>query len=187
MSTRALLLALAVAFAALGSGFAEDARAAAVDGQTTVAQKRQKTVAQKIRALRAETRRWERLMRVPLTPLGPALRRSSDPSFRRWLLSLWRNRAAAARKAAYNPPRLRAWRCIHRHEGPWNANTGNGYYGGLQMDMAFQRRYGPELLRKKGTANRWLPIEQIWVAERAYRSGRGFSPWPNTSRYCGLR
>ena len=21
--------------------------------------------------------------------------------------------------------------CIHSHEGSWNANTGNGYYGGL--------------------------------------------------------
>jgi hypothetical protein len=24
------------------------------------------------------------------------------------------------------------------------------------------------------------------VAERAYRSGRGFYPWPNTARACGL-
>jgi hypothetical protein len=54
------------------------------------------------------------------------------------------------------------------------------------MDIAFQRSWGAELLRRKGTANRWLPIEQIWVAERAYRSGLGFGPWPNTARYCGL-
>jgi hypothetical protein len=26
----------------------------------------------------------------------------------------------------------------------------------------------------------------MWVAERAYRSGRGFYPWPNTARACGL-
>ena len=54
------------------------------------------------------------------------------------------------------------------------------------MDMSFQRTYGSVLLRKKGTANRWSALEQIWVAERAYRSGRGFHPWPNTARYCGL-
>jgi hypothetical protein len=24
------------------------------------------------------------------------------------------------------------------------------------------------------------------VAERAYRSGRGFYPWPNSARACGL-
>ena len=54
------------------------------------------------------------------------------------------------------------------------------------MDIDFQRAYGPELLRRKGTANRWTAVEQMWVAERAYRSGRGFYPWPNTARYCGL-
>ena len=68
----------------------------------------------------------------------------------------------------------------------WATRTGNGYYGGLQMDISFQRTYGPELLRTKGTADRWTPYEQMWVAERAYRSGRGYYPWPNTARSCGL-
>jgi hypothetical protein len=54
------------------------------------------------------------------------------------------------------------------------------------MNIAFQRRYGGELLRRKGTADRWTPIEQMWVAERAHRSGLGFYPWPNTARSCGL-
>ena len=44
------------------------------------------------------------------------------------------------------------------------------------MDISFQRSYGPELLRRKGTANNSTAVEQMWVAERAYRSGRGFSP-----------
>jgi hypothetical protein len=26
----------------------------------------------------------------------------------------------------------------------------------------------------------------MWVAERALRAGRGFYPWPNTARMCGL-
>ena len=39
----------------------------------------------------------------------------------------------------------------------------------------------------EGTANNWTPMEQMWVAERAYSSGRGFGPWPNTARMCGLR
>jgi hypothetical protein len=56
----------------------------------------------------------------------------------------------------------------------------------LQMDMGFQQAYGAALLRRKGTADHWSPLEQIWVAERAYRSGRGFYPWPNTARWCGL-
>ena len=41
------------------------------------------------------------------------------------------------------------------------------------------------LLARKGTADRWSPLEQMWVAEHAYKT-RGFYPWPNTARYCGL-
>ena len=26
--------------------------------------------------------------------------------------------------------------CVHRHEGPWTANTGNGYFGGMQFSAA---------------------------------------------------
>jgi hypothetical protein len=54
------------------------------------------------------------------------------------------------------------------------------------MDWGFMARYGQELLRRKGTANLWTPLEQMWVAERAFRSGRGYFPWPNSARNCGL-
>ena len=54
------------------------------------------------------------------------------------------------------------------------------------MDLEFQQTYGARLLRRKGTADHWTPLEQIWTAERAHQSGRGFYPWPNTARYCGL-
>jgi Transglycosylase-like domain len=81
---------------------------------------------------------------------------------------------------------LSAWLCIHAGEGAWNANTGNGYYGGLQMDYGFMSTYGGHLLRSKGTADNWTPAEQMMVAERAHDSGRGFYPWPNTARKCGL-
>jgi transglycosylase-like protein len=80
-----------------------------------------------------------------------------------------------------------AFQCIHNYEGSWSANTGNGYYGGLQMDLGFQQSYGRQLLAAKGTANHWAPSEQIAVAITAYESGRGFGPWPNTARMCGLR
>lgn len=84
------------------------------------------------------------------------------------------------------------WRCIHEHEGAWNANTGNGYYGGLQMDYGFQSAYGSEFIARWGTADRWPVWVQITAAERSYHGyggygGRGFGPWPNTSRMCGLR
>lgn len=79
-----------------------------------------------------------------------------------------------------------AFNCIHRHEGAWSANTGNGYYGGLQMNLGFQRTYGGAFLHAFGTADRWPVSVQMAVGIRAYLS-RGFAPWPNTAKTCGLR
>jgi hypothetical protein len=90
-------------------------------------------------------------------------------------------RASRARR----PPNRGAWLCIQRHEGSWS-DGGAPYYGGLQMDISFQRAYGARLLRRKGTADNWTPLEQMWVAEKALRAGRGFYPWPNAARACGL-
>ena len=105
--------------------------------------------------------------------------------YRLWLRDAWRIRAARARHRAHHPPHLAEWRCIHRWEGSWT-DPNSPYYGGLQMDLAFQRAYGLRLLRHKGTANHWAPYEQMWVAERALKAGRGFYPWPLTARRCGL-
>ena len=139
---------------------------------------------------RSQTWRWQKLMSKPRTPTKYAERRIKDTAYLRWLRNLWQDRAAKAKRLAQNPPHRRQWLCIHRYERHpeqgWATRTGNGYYGGLQMDISFQRTYGGELLRRKGTANRWTAAEQMWVAERAFRSGRGFYPWPNTARNCGL-
>ena len=130
------------------------------------------------------TWRWERLMGAPRTPTeGRVLREMSVPDVKRAVL-LWKRRAAAARRRAERPPHLSAFLCIHRFEGSWR-DRGGPYYGGLQMDLGFQRTYGPQLLLAKGTADHWTPLEQIWTAEKAARS-RGFYPWPNTARSCGL-
>ncbi len=77
--------------------------------------------------------------------------------------------------------------CIAGHESheTWDINTGNGYYGGLQMDRTFQQTYSPEIYAKKGTADNWTQEEQMRTAEKAIVS-RGFTPWPNTARMCGL-
>jgi hypothetical protein len=105
--------------------------------------------------------------------------------YRLWRQDAWRIRAERARFRAHHPPHLAEWRCIHRWEGSWT-DPNSPYYGGLQMDLAFQRAYGPRLLRHKGTANHWAPYEQMWVAERALKAGRGFHPWPLTALRCGL-
>jgi hypothetical protein len=109
-------------------------------------------------------------------------------------LHLWETRSAAAALAVaqhgfgvrVTPYLKSAFACIHGYEGVWTANTGNGYYGGLQLDLAFQHRYGGPYLRRWGTADRWPAWAQVEAAVRAYRSGRGFYPWPNTARFCGL-
>jgi hypothetical protein len=81
-------------------------------------------------------------------------------------------------------PHKAAWLCIHRYEGAWD-DPNPPYWGGLQMDIGFQRTYGRSLLQSKGTADNWTPLEQMQVAERAWNE-RGYYPWPNTARYCGL-
>jgi Transglycosylase-like domain len=147
------------------------------------------TLLEQIDDLRDETWDWQRLMRVPLTPTSYEERHAGN-AYREWVRDLWRARAERAETRAQDPPNERAWRCIHRYEasraGGWAARTGNGYYGGLQMSMTFQRALAPELLRTKGTADNWTAIEQMWVAQRALRRGYGFTPWPNTARACGL-
>lgn len=82
---------------------------------------------------------------------------------------------------------VNAFLCIHRYEGAWN-DYGDPYWGGLQMDRSFMYHYGGWAIRKfGGFANVWPPGVQIAVAITAYNSGRGFGPWPNTARMCGLR
>lgn len=80
-----------------------------------------------------------------------------------------------------------AWTCIHQREGAWTADTGNGYHGGLQMDVGFMTTYGSDMrARYDGWAEVWSPRDQMVVAERARSSGRGYYPWPNTARACRL-
>lgn len=80
-----------------------------------------------------------------------------------------------------------SWTCIHQHEGAWN-DTGDPYWGGLQMDRGFMNHYGADFIRihHGGLADVWTPHEQMVAAERAYFSGRGFGPWPQTRLMCGV-
>jgi hypothetical protein len=131
-----------------------------------------------------QTWHWQRVMGVPLTPRNVRTLAGLTPAAAQLTAEGWRHRSAKAYEAAQHPPHLRQFLCIHRFEGSWT-DTGEPYYGGLQMDRRFQQSYGGWLYRTKGTADHWSPIEQIWTAERALKS-RGFWPWPNTARYCGL-
>jgi hypothetical protein len=127
---------------------------------------------------------WQRVIGLPRTPAaGRVLARMGVGDLSR-AVRVWQARAQALELRAQRPPHLREWLCIHRYEATWH-DRGAPYWGGLQMDLAFQQRYGATLLRAKGTADHWTPLEQMWVAERAQRT-RGFWPWPTTARTCGL-
>jgi hypothetical protein len=173
----ALVLACAAVIA-----FAGPRQAAAKGTQTALPDA---TIVKQIHRYQRQTWRWQTLMGVRHTPRSRAAEKDPSLKFKVWLRNRWHHRAVRARRQAATPPHLAGWLCIHRHEGPWS-DPNAPYYGGLQMDMNFQRTYGRELLRRKGTANHWTPLEQMWVAERAHRSGRGYYPWPNTARNCGL-
>jgi hypothetical protein len=74
--------------------------------------------------------------------------------------------------------------CIHRYEGSWS-DPNSPYYGGLQMDVNFMKAYGRSYYNRWGTADHW----PVWAQLQAGRNGYadvGWSPWPNTRRYCGL-
>ena len=142
-----------------------------------------------IRRFRADTQHWLTVMRgrPPASGSRSLSARLLSARSLGHLLRVerrWRHVAHKTWRRATHPPYFRDWLCIHHYEGSW-ADSGGPYWGGLQMDLSFQQTYGGWLLRHKGTADHWSPLEQIWVAVRASHS-RGFSPWPNTARDCGV-
>lgn len=122
---------------------------------------------------RLKAREWFRSRLGEQTRATRALRRQLVTMSRRF------------HQAPTRPPHYNEWLCIHGGEGAWNANTGNGYYGGLQFSQSTWTRNGG--LRYASRADLASPLEQMWTAEGAWReSGGSFSQWPNTARACGL-
>jgi hypothetical protein len=64
--------------------------------------------------------------------------------------------------------------------GNWSANTGNGFYGGLQFTEQTWLAYGGG--QYASSANLATPAQQIAVAERVL-AGQGIGAWP----VCGAR
>ena len=138
-----------------------------------------------IQRYRADTRHWLTVMRGrPPARVSRSLAAARSLARLKLLARRWQHRAHSTWWHAKHPPEIRGWLCIHHYEGSW-ADSGSPYWGGLQMDLSFQQTYGRWLLHHKGTADHWSPLEQIWAGVRASHA-RGFSPWPNTARYCGL-
>jgi hypothetical protein len=125
--------------------------------------------------------------RVPSTAAGRRREAARWHAIADWLDARSERLRPAERPLRDRVPYYDEFMCIAGHESGarWDVSTGNGYYGGLQMDRSFQRTYAPGLYRSKGTADNWTAEEQIRAAARAV-AARGFTPWPNTARMCGL-
>lgn len=131
-----------------------------------------------------KTQALQKVMGVPVAASRGSYARTNSMRYRLWVLKHWQRLYAHAFARFHHPPGMSSWLCIHHYEGSWQ-DTGDPYWGGLQMDISFQQHYGPWLYAHKGTADHWTPLEQIWTAIRASHT-RGFWPWPNTARHCGL-
>lgn len=88
--------------------------------------------------------------------------------------------AEAKQRASLVHAHYDGWLCIHAREGAWNANTGNGYLGGLQMTPGWGGLARPDLAS---------PATQIATAEYqaslnhwSYTWMQG--QWPNTFPPC---
>ncbi len=68
--------------------------------------------------------------------------------------------------------------------GNWRANTGNGFYGGLQFSDGTWDAFGGE--KFAGRAHKADKVEQIRIAEKVL-DGQGWGAWPACSSKLGLR
>jgi hypothetical protein len=182
---RRTTLACGLALACLLAFAASAVRANASWDHGTVARARaMRYYTREIRRFQKETWYWQRVMGVQPTTLPVRGLAGLSVSRIKQLDSRWYRAEKRVSREAHHPPNMGAWLCIHRYEGSWS-DSGGPYYGGLQMDISFQSTYGGWLFRQKGTADHWSPLEQIWTAQRAAQT-RGFYPWPNSARICGL-
>jgi hypothetical protein len=180
----AVLIGLAAASALAASGPLNGARPAGKKGEHRGLLRIHRLRPQRhvdvalVRRLRRTTWRWQSV-------IGVRHASSAVPLHTPRALGYWRRQLRHVSWLASHPPHKSGWLCIHRFEGSWS-DSGDPYWGGLQMDRGFMSTYAPSFLLRKGWADHWTPLEQMWVAERAHRSGRGYGPWPNTARFCGL-
>jgi hypothetical protein len=203
-----LTAALSVLCAVTIAVFASHASAAGNWAQAPTASQKSTITALKkgISLHRSKTWYWQDLSLRPRKRTAYQERKVHGVGYLQWMLRTWDRRRRAAKRYAQNPPHKPQWLCINSHEGSWR-DVGYPYWGGLQMNRAFMAGYGREVVQRYGgvlkyapdplfngrvtlqafggEANRWTPLEQMWVAERAFLS-RGFNPWPKSARMCDL-
>jgi hypothetical protein len=65
--------------------------------------------------------------------------------------------------------------------GNWAANTGNGYYGGLQFSLGTWQAYGGTGLPSNASRE-----TQIAIATKLRDASGGYGAWPHCSAALGL-
>ena len=96
-----------------------------------------------------ETWYWQRLTGEPRTDTAGRTLSGMAVGDLEQTVADWERRARRAHHLAQNPPHMQQWMCIHHYEGAWN-DVGGPYWGGLQMSLTFQERYGGWLYQWKG-------------------------------------
>ena len=153
-----------------------------------------------IRAFRAATWREQGERCRSRTPLdGSTVAQKPLYRVKAWnrprVLRAWMRWHRQARSQSSYCFASRAWawyysgstQCVCNREGGWSSvNPAGPYYGRFQMDASFQRAYGPEYVARYGTGVWSDQTAQVVTAYRGWLA-RGWSPWPNTARACGLR
>ncbi len=101
----------------------------------------------------------------------------------RWTLRELRQTEAAIRAKARRTvsSHLSGWLCIHSREGAWNSQTGNGYYGGLQMSYGWMGVVGNAALLPPG---RQIAVADMVARAHAYAYSWMQGQWPNTFPPC---
>jgi len=81
---------------------------------------------------------------------------------------------------------MRTWSRLANCESGarWHINTGNGYYGGLQISARTWRAFGGHKFARY--PNKATKREQVRVAQRI-KSNQGWGAWPHCSRRIGVR
>ncbi len=128
---------------------------------------------------------WRTLAYVHSATPPVSLRLPSPYSVRwHWAHLRWTKRELKENLHKLSRPRvghLAFWTCVHNGEGAWNADTGNGFHGGLQMTYGWNGLVGNAALLS--------PAQQIAAAEEGFRRS-GYSTswlrgqWPMTSPPC---
>jgi hypothetical protein len=88
--------------------------------------------------------------------------------------------------APANATSMRTWSRLAKCEsgGRWHIDSGNGYFGGLQISSGTWHAYGGKKYARQ--AHGATKREQVRVAKRI-KKGQGWGAWPSCSRRIGAR